>query len=222
MKYVAALLALVLAGCTSQDFYRGRVTATGQATAQAFRVVDGVEQPVTSLYTLSGQGSATAQSTKPYLTLDGSWEAGKSAAAVPEEPDAVLIRRPAAALKAPAPRKTIILDGVECEVSPVVKEAAAPVPFAADPCAPTVKAAPVAAEDCRPSYVSPCTGVVGGTRPEPIGALDKPIPPGTGWPCGDSAGPKGLGAVPAAAVGIPVHVVGCFIEFLRCAIGGAL
>jgi hypothetical protein len=92
LLFTALCAAFVSVACSSNDFYRARVESTGQANAQASRVKDGVESPVTARYSVEGYGVATAQSVKPYLTLDGAWTPDVSASNGTFEPDAVLVR----------------------------------------------------------------------------------------------------------------------------------
>lgn len=191
---VVLAFASVAFGCASNDFYRGRVTAQGGAQAQAFHVKDGVEQSITNRYTVTGEGTATVQTVKPYLTLEGAWAPDVTPGAAPkaEQPGAVVIRPTGAPAAAPAPRKPVCT-GPEC---------AAPGAAAAD--------------ECKPVYRG-CDGTPGGTRPAPVGMLDEPIEPGTGWPCGDN-GPVVNGVMGAVVLppGLVIHTVGCLVQFGKC------
>lgn len=238
LALLCCLPLLALAACSSDNFYRGTVEGDGKASARAVQVKDGVEQPITNTYTVTGQYRATAQSIKPYLTLDGDWAA--TASAREDEPHA----EPGAVLIRPLPPgdasdgRHVILDGKPCYAVPEApcangvcslpgagqsKVVAAP-PVVPAPCAPPAvappplpeAAAPALPSDCgRPVYKG-CDGTPGGNRPTPYGDLGAAIPPGSGWPCPRT--PPGQAILSAAAVppAFLVHVGECFVGFMRC------
>lgn len=201
MRRIASLLAGValvasLSACTSDNFYRGRVEAAGGASAQAFRVKDGVETPVTNRYVVQGQGTATVQTVKPYLTLDGSWapDIAPGVAGAREEPGAVVMR----GAGAPA----------------AAKPAACP-PCSGGSCALPGAAAP---NRCGQPVYRGCDGTPGGTRVNNPSTRIPEVAPGTGWPCGKNPPPGvvGMVGIPAA---VAAHVGVCFVNFLRCVFG---
>lgn len=189
---VLVLTCAFLTSCKADDFMRGRVTATGTATAQAFRVKDGIEEPITDAYTLSGQGSATAQTIKPYLTLDGSWSRTPTAARAVEEPGAVLLR--------PA---------VVAGALPTACAPAYAAPRAAGPCAPAPQYAPpppvtyVAVPAAGACATGVCAVPQAGGPPTLRAAMGLPPPP---------SAPQ----VAGAALAIPVHAVDCALQFVKC------
>lgn len=241
--FLAALLGAVTVGSTTgcQSDYRGRVEANGEASAQAFRVENGVEVPVTAKYRVQGQGVATAQSVKPYLTLDGAW-APDVGSAKTVEADAVLIRPYPPGAGAPS-------RAMDCNGRPVLlvplssPPAASPsdiscTPGSGDTCTVPAAPAPVQAagtgwsDDCLtpavvaaplrecgdPVYIG-CDGTPGGNRPTP-GPTYKTIEPGTGWPCaGAEPPPPGVLAVPP---GVIIHVGACAFSFLKCLVSPLL
>lgn len=238
-----ALVAVVAAGCSSDNFYRGRAETNGQGSAQAFRVQDGVETPITSRYTITGRGSATVQTVKPYLTLDGAWSADTTPGAtgtVVEDKDAVVIRRETfasatqpgtvkwngkPALLVPVDDNASCADGscpVPATPAPKAAPPCAPPPAAAPPCTPVPGAAkPVvsAGRPCGSPVYRGCSGVEGGNRPEPIGNLIPRIAPGTGWPC---TGAQVVGAVANGGkkvVGVIALPVGWAAHAVGCLVG---
>lgn len=108
--FLLLIAANVTIACSSNDFYRGHVETNGLASAQAFHVKDGVQEAITSKYVIQGQGAATVQTIKPYLTLDGNWQAtAETADNEPhEEPGAVLLRP---TFGAPTPTRAANCDG---------------------------------------------------------------------------------------------------------------
>lgn len=240
--YLFALLACSLlanAGCSSDNFYRGRVESQGGATAQAFHVKDGVEDAVTNRYSAKAGGVATVQTVKPYLTLDGEWtldQAPAAGVAINEEPGSVVVR-PLPPGSAAAPVRNVVLDGKpgtfipsaagSCDgptcalppraapapaapvCQPVPPPPAAPLPVCAPPPA---AAPPAAASDCGQPVYRGCDGTVGGNRPTPYGDLGKAIPPGSGCPT------KVPGVISLALLppGFLIHVGACFVAFVKC------
>lgn len=243
LLFTALCAAFVSVACSSNDFYRARVESTGQANAQASRVKDGVESPVTARYSVEGYGVATAQSVKPYLTLDGAWTPDVSASNGTFEPDAVLVRPLPPEASTPRvirttldgkpalliPKRVVELRtvttapsaGGECLAGPdgLCDVSAAPGAASEVPCpTPAVVAAPLpTGRPCgTPVYIG-CDGTPGGNRPTPGGTM-KQIAPGTGWPCSkDVAGDPVLSAL-AIPPGFVIHVGGCFVKFLKCAV----
>lgn len=234
--FAALAVSVLLAACSSNDFYRARVEGDGHLAAQAFRVKDGAESAITNRYTLDGKGSVSGQTVKPYLTLDGSWRADQTPAAsrVTEDSDAVLIRGSGdckdGSCAAPPRASASEFPEPYCPVPKTPADfrrlAPPPVPGVAKPaapCPPVASApAPAAASDStcgRLVYVG-CSGVEGGNRPTPRGDLCPVIEPGTGWPCksAGAVGDKVLGAamLPPGAV---VHVGICTVSFVRCLFG---
>ena len=207
LSILTVAVAVLVTGCSSNDFYRGRVEASGGASAQAYRVKDGNETAVTNRYTIDGKGTATVQTVKPYLTLDGAWSVDQvPGASVVEAPGSVVIRNAAA---------------------PVVGAAAPECPDGNCPCPnPVVGAAP---RECGPVYKSPCSGEVGGTQVNNPSTRINAVEPGKGWPCPGSPEPQVVGAarkgcsavvgVVAIPAGFAVHVGLCFGRFVGCVFG---
>jgi len=222
MRYfLFGLLLLLLPACTSDNFYRGRTEVVGQGSAQVFRVKNGTEEPVTSRYTMTGQGAATVQTVKPYLTLDGAWRSDVAGVAADEEPGAVLLRPLPPGGSSGVKMSVVTCDGRPAMLLPLPQPSAPalPLPSAAPPaCSGPDCGVPGAAQaTCLPVYVG-CDGTAGGHRPEPVGALPKRVAPGTGWPCG--AKPPEVGAAVMGALAVPpgflLHVGECFADFVRC------
>lgn len=196
----AGALVASLAGCAN-NFYRGRVTSQGTATAQAYHVQDGVEKAITNRYTVSGNGTATVQTVKPFLTLDGAWtpDVTPGAQRVVEEDGSVVIRG--------AP-----------PVPPVVSSSpprCPPPPSCSGPeCAPPGVAAAPSSRCGEPVYRG-CDGTPGGNRPTASTYEEPPIPPGTGWPCDPELGATVMG-VALAPPGFFLHLGECFVNFVGC------
>lgn len=218
LSLLLVLPSLVLAACSSQDFYRGRVDGEGVTSAQALRVKDGAEQPVSPKYTVSGKFAVTAQSVKPYLTLDGDWKVDNapSAAPVVEEPGAVLLRPLPPG--APSGMKTVTCDGKPALLVPV--PAAEQPACAGGSCALPEAPPPAAVSDkCgKPVYRSPCSGEAGGTRVNNPSTGYKVIEPGTGWPCAAQTPGSAALTVGFSAVAYAVHVGQCVFECVKCVV----
>lgn len=181
MKYLYALLAATLAGCSTQDYYRGRVTVDGKATAQVHRVQDGVEKPVTRLYVVEGDGKVEVQTVKPYLKIEGGIATPVAKGEdVVEEPGAVLILpAPGNLSAAPAPEGDC--PGGVCQ--PPQGQNAPNCPTGDCPLkAPAERGSAGESQPC-PNVYTGCSGKPGGSCPTPCGQLPaykgKPS-----WPCG--------------------------------------
>lgn len=227
-----------LAACSSNDFYRGHVETSGTASAQAFHVRDGVPESITNKYTLTGQGAATVQTVKPYLTLDGAWQADQTpGAARAEEPGAVLMR-PAPPSASPYP--VVKYNGQPAMLVPLTPTPAAPgvgdcpsgsctIPLAKQyvgmtsawdeaPCAPAAPAAPLpqaVSDGCGLPVYKGCDGTPGGHPVNNPSTTPKAVAPGTGWPCGANQPPSVVGAL-AVPPGFLIHAGGCLVEAVRC------
>lgn len=173
-----ALAACFLTACRSDNYYRAEVEASGGGSAQAFHVEKGVKTPVTDRYVATGSATATVQSIKPYLTLDGSWsrDSVPGAGAPVEEGDSVKVncpggvcRVPGAAAPAAAPSCGFPAPGA----SGYVRLPAPPPPQASPRCRPP---------EARPTPYAPYPKTPGDFQR--LAPPCDPAPPGAAAPAG--------------------------------------